>query len=64
MTLTGPGGTPVAATLAWDPETLVARLTPAAPLAPGTTWTVTVSSARDTAGNALAGPVTWTFDTA
>jgi hypothetical protein len=63
MTLTGPDGTPVPATLDVDPRTLVARLTPAAPLAPGTTWTVTVSRARDAAGNTLARPVTWTFDT-
>ncbi|SHF73951.1 Ig-like domain-containing protein [Geodermatophilus nigrescens] len=63
MTLAGPDGTEVPAALGWDPRTLVARLEPAQALAPGTTWTVTVSAARDAAGNTLAGPVTWTFTT-
>lgn len=62
MTITGPDGSPVPATLSWDPRTLVARLQPEQPLTAGTTYTVTVDAARDAAGNALAGPVTWTFD--
>ncbi|MGY1694454.1 DUF4082 domain-containing protein [Geodermatophilus sp. SYSU D00814] len=62
MTLTGPDGSPVPATLTWDAKTLVARLEPEQPLTAGTTYTVTVDAARDAAGNALAGPVTWTFD--
>ena len=38
--------------------------TPSAVLAYATTYTVTVSGAKDTAGDSMSGPVTWTFTTA
>ena len=51
----------VVATQAYDDATRTVRLTPSAPLEQGTEYTVTVTSALDLAGNALAAPVTWTF---
>ena len=42
----------------------VATFTPAAQLAPGVTFTATVSGAKDLAGNVLATPVSWSFTTA
>ena len=42
----------------------VAGATPVAALAYGTTYTVTVSGARDAAGNALAAAYSWSFTTA
>src|SRR5208283_2158897 len=43
-----------------DTETL----TPSSALAYGTTYTATVSVAKDTAGDPIAGSVTWSFTTA
>lgn len=58
-------GTPVPATVAYASATQTATLTPDAPLAPATEYTVTLTGAIvDAATNALAGaPVTWTFTT-
>ncbi len=65
--LTGPGGTLIAATVAYDPINFIATLTPLAPLLGGTSYTATVTTgATDLAGNALApGAVSnpWTFTT-
>jgi hypothetical protein len=63
MELTAPDGRTVPAVLAYDPLTLTARLTPAAALAGGRLFRVTVRGATDRAGNALA-PFTWTFTAA
>ncbi len=63
FTLTGPAGTALAATTAYDGTTRTARLTPNAALQPGTTYTADLSGARDTSGNVM-DPVSWTFTTA
>lgn len=62
MTLAGPTGTTVPATFAYDAASLTASLTPNAALDYSTTYTVTVSGARDAAGNTMA-PVNWSFTT-
>src|SRR5215471_11495983 len=61
FTLTGPGGA-VPATPGYSSSTKVATLTPTAALTQGTQYTASVS-ASDTAGNAMAAPVTWSFTT-
>ena len=63
FTLTDSNSNPVAATLAYNPSTNTATLTPSAALAALTTFTATVSGAQDTAGNTIT-PVTWSFTTA
>jgi hypothetical protein len=61
------GGNPVAATVAYDPVTFIATLTPTNPLTANTTYSAVVTNgAADLAGNALgsAGPPNpWTFTT-
>ena len=42
----------------------IATFTPSAQLAPGVTFTATVSGAKDLAGNVLAGSVSWSFTSA
>ena len=56
------GTTPVPATVTFDPVSLTVTLDPAANLAPSTTYTATLSSAQDLAGNTMS-PVSWTFTT-
>ncbi|HTZ45177.1 MAG TPA: DUF4082 domain-containing protein [Jatrophihabitans sp.] len=62
MTLTGPGGAAVTGTASYDAPSQTATFTPAAALAAGTKYTVSVSAA-DTAGNAMTSPTTWSFTT-
>ena len=62
LTLTS-GGTAVAGTLAYSSTTNTETFTPASPLAYGTAYTATVSGAKDTSGDAMAAPVTWSFTT-
>ena len=58
------GGTLVPATVTYLPNVPAARLTPSAPLAPGTIYTITLTSAiTDASGNALAQPASWHFET-
>ncbi|WP_229068355.1 DUF4082 domain-containing protein [Actinoplanes sp. DH11] len=57
------GATPVAGTSAYDAASRTLTFTPAAALAVSTAHTVTVSGARDAAGNVMS-PYTWTFTTA
>jgi Domain of unknown function (DUF4082)/Bacterial Ig-like domain len=63
------GGTLVPAGVSYDPSTRTARLTPAADLAPGTTYTTRVRGGgadprvKDLAGNALAADFTSSFTT-
>ncbi len=58
------GATDVAAAVALEAATNTARLTPAAPLDAGVTYTATVTTdVADTAGNHLAGTYTWSFTT-
>ena len=63
MTLRSSGGTTVPATVGYSATTLTATLTPSAALAARTTYTVTVSGARDAAGNVMTAQ-SWTFTTA
>ncbi len=67
VTLTGPGGTTVAGTVAYDAINLIATFTPTANLAPSTLYTATVTSgAADLAGNPLGSGGTsnpWYFTT-
>ena len=64
FTLTGPGVTPVAGIVDYDPSTMTAVYTPAAPLEGNTAYTATLTSAvTDLAGNALEEPKSWTFTT-
>jgi len=61
MTLTGTSAVP--AGTAYDAASKVVTLTPSAALSPGSTYSVSLSGAKDTAGNTM-DPVTWTFTTA
>ncbi len=63
LALTGPGGAAVAGTPSYNATSRTLTLTPSAALAASTSYTVTVSGAKDTAGNTM-NPVTWTFTTA
>lgn len=63
FTLKDAANNAVAATLAYNDATHTATLTPAAALAPGATYTASVSGAKDAANNVMAGTVTWTFTT-
>ena len=60
--LRGPGSTLVPATTTYDAATRTVTLDPNANLATNTSYTATVSGARDTAGNQMA-PVSWSFTT-
>ena len=63
--LTGPGGSLIAGTVAYDPTNFIATLTPSASLTDNTTYTATVTTGEtDLAGNALASNYVWTFTTA
>jgi len=63
--VSGPGGTPVAGTVAYNTSTGIARFTPSSALALGTAFTATITTgARDLAGNALASNHVWNFSTA
>jgi Domain of unknown function (DUF4082)/Bacterial Ig-like domain/Bacterial Ig domain len=59
----------IAGTVAYNPAAFTATFTPAGPLAASTTYTVTLKGGgadpriKDSAGNALAANVTWTFTT-
>jgi Domain of unknown function (DUF4082)/Bacterial Ig-like domain/FG-GAP-like repeat/FG-GAP repeat len=55
-------GTAVSATVSYDADTRTATLTPTAPLQWGTSYTATLSSVRDPAGNVMS-PVSWSFTT-
>jgi len=64
FTLTAPGGVPVAATVSYSAQSMVATLNPSASLAANTTYTVLLdSSIKSLAGLRLGTPVTWTFTT-
>ena len=53
----------MAGTASYNSATNTETFTPTSPLAYGTTYTATVSGAKDTAGDAMSGPVTWSFTT-
>jgi hypothetical protein len=63
FTLSGPGG-PVAATVAYDAGSRTATLTPSVPLSASTTYIATLSTGvRNSVGEPLANPYTWSFTT-
>jgi WD40 repeat protein len=66
--LRDPSNTLVGASVSYNATTSVATLAPASILMPSTTYTARIiggsSGVKDTAGNALAATVTWTFTTA
>jgi hypothetical protein len=65
VTLAGPGGAAVAATVAYDSTSKTVTLTPSAPLTPATTYTARLDAAiRDSFGLLAGSPTTWTFTTA
>jgi hypothetical protein len=57
-------GNVVPAAVSYDDPSQTATLTPNAALANSTTYTATVTGAKDQLGNLLAAPVTWSFTTA
>ena len=63
LALTDANGNAVSAGLQYDDATRTAMLNPHQDLALGATYTATLASARDLAGNVLAAPVTWSFTT-
>ncbi len=56
------GTTTVAASVAYNPANETVTLTPTTSLSPSTTYTATLSGARDLHGNTMS-PVTWSFTT-
>jgi hypothetical protein len=68
FTLSKPYGTPVAATLSYDPTTKKATLDPGAPLDSKATYTAIVKGGpdgvKDSSGNPLASDEVWSFTTA
>jgi len=64
FTVTGPGATPVAGTVAYNASTYIATFTPTAALAASTVYTATITTGvQDLAGNALAANHPWGFTT-
>jgi parallel beta-helix repeat protein len=64
FTLIGPNNSVVPATVSYTNSNDTAKLTPAAPLASSTNYTVKVSGALDQSGQSMTGVVTWSFTTA
>jgi methionine-rich copper-binding protein CopC len=63
LAVTDPSGSAVSGTTSFDSSNTVATFTPANSLAPGTTYTVTISGAKDNNGQAILAPYTYTFTT-
>ena len=60
FTVTGPGATPVAGTVAYNTTTRIATFTPTSPLTASTAYTATITTgAEDLSGNGLASNYTW-----
>jgi methionine-rich copper-binding protein CopC len=59
--LADPHGTIVPGTTSFNSADTVATFTPASSLAPGTTYTVTISGATDSSGEAMLAPYTYAF---
>ncbi|MQY03478.1 DUF4082 domain-containing protein [Actinomadura macrotermitis] len=64
FTLTGPGGVTVPGTVSYDAATRTATFDPSGALDWNTPYTAKVQGVKDTAGNTLANPYTWSFATA
>jgi hypothetical protein len=63
IAVTGPGSTSVSGTTSYDGPSRTATFTPSSALALSTTFTVTVSGAKDPSNNTMQ-PFSWTFTTA
>ncbi|QXJ21549.1 DUF4082 domain-containing protein [Actinomadura graeca] len=63
FTVAGPGGQAVSGTVALDSSGRVATFTPSSGLAAATTYTASVSGAKDIAGNTMSGTTQWSFTT-
>ena len=64
FSLTGPGASPVAGTVAYDVNSNIGSFLPSSNLAPSTAYTATVTTGvTDLAGNALVVNKVWTFTT-
>jgi len=62
--LSGPGSTPVPASVSYSAPARTVTLVPSSPLAASTTYTVELTTAvRSSRGIALAAPISWTFTT-
>ncbi|MEU5878044.1 DUF4082 domain-containing protein [Spirillospora sp. NPDC047279] len=64
FTLAGPSGQPVAGGAVLDATGRILTFTPSSGLATATSYTASVSGARDIAGNTMSGTTTWSFTTA
>ena len=63
FTLTDPNGNTVPGTTSFNGADTVATFTPTSSLAPGTTYTATISGAKDNNGETMLTPYTYTFTT-
>ena len=61
--LTGPANAVIAGTTSYDPATRTVSFLPTAPLAALTQYAATVVTAKDSSGDAMAAPFSWTFTT-
>ena len=64
FTLTGPGNTSVPGTVSYNSSTNTATFTPSGSLSSATSYTATVSGAKDSNGIPMSAPYTWTYTTA
>src|SRR2546423_9345589 len=64
MSMTDSSGHAVVGATSYDNATRTATFTPSAALTASTAYVATVNGAMDANGNALSGPVTWSFTTA
>jgi hypothetical protein len=63
FTVTNPSGSTVPGTTSFNGTDTVATFTPTSSLAPGTTYTVTISGAKDSNGQTMLAPYSYTFTT-
>jgi hypothetical protein len=64
FTVQDSGGNNVAGSVSFNAADTVATFTPNNPLAPGVTYTATVSGAQNASGTPMSGPYSWSFTTA
>ncbi|MBX7135011.1 MAG: Ig-like domain-containing protein [Fimbriimonadaceae bacterium] len=64
FTLTDSSGRAVSASVSYVDSTRTATLTASSPLAASTTYTASIRNVKDSAGNVMASPFTWSFTTA
>jgi methionine-rich copper-binding protein CopC len=63
FTVTDPNGNTVPGSTSFDSSNTVATFKPSSPLAPGTTYTITISGATDQNGQTMLAPYSYTFTT-